>query len=236
MNRKIGVFDSGIGGITVLKEIIKNLPNEDYLYYCDSKNNPYGEKSDIELLEITNNIVNFFIKKDVKIIVVACNTATTRCIKTLRKMYPDILFVGTEPAIKLACSNNYKNILVMATPSTMTSKRTNELINLYKKDNQNIMLLACEGLANKIETNDKNGMNILLDKLLFNYKNKNIDCIVLGCTHYPYIKKDIKKRITNCEIIDGSKGVAKQVKKLLTSNNLLNKENKKGKIEIIYPK
>lgn len=236
MNRKIGVFDSGIGGITVLKEIIKILPNEDYLYYCDSKNNPYGEKSDIELLEITNNIVNFFIKKDVKIIVVACNTATTRCIKTLRKMYPNILFVGTEPAIKLACSNNYKNILVMATPSTMTSKRTNELINLYKKDNQNIMLLACEWLANKIETNDKNGMNILLDKLLFNYKNKNIDCIVLGCTHYPYIKKDIKKRITNCEIIDGSKGVAKQVKKLLTSNNLLNKENKKGKIEIIYPK
>ena len=151
-------------------------------------------------------------------------------------MYPNILFVGTEPAIKLACSNNYKNILVMATPSTMTSKRTNELINLYKKDNQNIMLLACEGLANKIETNDKNSMNILLDKLLFNYKNKNIDCIVLGCTHYPYIKKDIKKRITNCEIIDGSKGVAKQVKKLLTSNNLLNKENKKGKIEIIYPK
>lgn len=193
MNRKIGVFDSGIGGITVLKEIIKILPNEDYLYYCDSKNNPYGEKSDIELLEITNNIVNFFIKKDVKIIVVACNTATTRCIKTLRKMYPNILFVGTEPAIKLACSNNYKNILVMATPSTMTSKRTNELINLYKKDNQNIMLLACEGLANKIETNDKNSMNILLDKLLFNYKNKNIDCIVLGCTHYPYIKKDIKK-------------------------------------------
>lgn len=236
MNRKIGVFDSGIGGITVLKEIIKILPNEDYLYYCDSKNNPYGEKSDIELLEITNNIVNFFIKKDVKIIVVACNTATTRCIKTLRKMYPNILFVGTEPAIKLACSNNYKNILVMATPSTMTSKRTNELINLYKKDNQNIMLLAFEGLANKIETNDKNGMNILLDKLLFNYKNKNIDCIVLGCTHYPYIKKDIKKRITNCEIIDGSKGVAKQVKKLLISNNLLNKENKKGKIEIIYPK
>ena len=236
MNRKIGVFDSGIGGITVLKEIIKILPNEDYLYYCDSKNNPYGEKSDIELLEITNNIVDFFIKKDVKIIVVACNTATTRCIKTLRKMYPNILFVGTEPAIKLACSNNYKNILVMATPSTMTSKRTNELINLYKKDNQNIMLLDCEGLANKIETNDKNGMNILLDKLLFNYKNKNIDCIVLGCTHYPYIKKDIKKRITNCEIIDGNKGVAKQVKKLLTSNNLLNKENKKGKIEIIYPK
>ena len=106
MNRKIGVFDSGIGGITVLKEIIKILPNEDYLYYCDSKNNPYGEKSDIELLEITNNIVNFFIKKDVKIIVVACNTATTRCIKTLRKMYPDILFVGTEPAIKLACSQH----------------------------------------------------------------------------------------------------------------------------------
>lgn len=236
MNRKIGVFDSGIGGITVLKEIINILPSENYLYYCDSKNNPYGEKSDEELLEITNNIVKFFIKKDVKIIVIACNTATTRCIKTLRKMYPDILFVGTEPAIKLACSNSYKNILVMATPNTTTSKRTKKLINLYRKDNQNVILLACEGLANKIETKDKKGINILLDKLLFTYQDKNIDCIVLGCTHYPYIKKDIKKRIPNCKIIDGSKGVAKQVKNLLTSNNLLNKETKKGNVEIIYPK
>ena len=113
MNNKIGMFDSGIGGLTILKELKKLLPNEDYIYYADSKNNPYGEKSDEELMKIVTNIVDFLISKDVKIIVIACNTATTRCIKRLRLMYPNMLFVGTEPAIKVACDNNYKNTLTI---------------------------------------------------------------------------------------------------------------------------
>ena len=90
MNKKIGMFDSGIGGLTILKELKKLLPNEDYIYYADSKNNPYGEKSDTELMKIVTNIVDYLISRDVKIIVIACNTATTRCIKRLRMMYPDI--------------------------------------------------------------------------------------------------------------------------------------------------
>ena len=135
-NNKIGMFDSGIGGLTVLKELRKILPNENYIYYADSKNNPYGEKSDSELMAIVTNIVDYLISKEVKIIVIACNTATTRCINRLRKMYPDMIFVGTEPAIKVACDKNYKNTLVMATPGTIKSERTHELVKLNKKRNQ----------------------------------------------------------------------------------------------------
>ena len=99
---KIGVFDSGIGGLTVLEELKKMLPKEDFIFYADSANNPYGEKTDEELNGIVSNIVDFLIDKGCKIIVIACNTATTRCIRYLREKYPDIVFIGTEPAVKLA--------------------------------------------------------------------------------------------------------------------------------------
>ena len=128
MNKKIGIFDSGIGGLTTLKEIQKLLPNEEYIYYADSKNNPYGEKSEEELNNIVTNIVELLLKEDVKLIVIACNTATTRCIKLLREKYPQMIFVGTEPAIKVACDKNYKNTIVMATPNTTASERVKELI------------------------------------------------------------------------------------------------------------
>ena len=101
MNRKIGVFDSGLGGLSVLKELRKTLPNEDFLYYEDSIHVPYGEKSDEELLTITSHIVDYLLENDCKIIVIACNTATTSCMKALREKYPDVIFVGTVPAIKL---------------------------------------------------------------------------------------------------------------------------------------
>ena len=151
-NNKIVMFDSGIGCLTVLKELRKLLPNENYIYYADSKNNPYGEKSDEELMGIVTGIVDFLIEKEVKIIVIACNTATTRCINRLRKMYPDMLFVGTEPAIKVACDKNYKNTLVMATPSTIKSERTHELVKLNKRNDQKITLLPCKGLTETIES------------------------------------------------------------------------------------
>ena len=235
-NNKIGMFDSGIGGLTVLKELRKILPNENYIYYADSKNNPYGEKSDSELMAIVTDIVDYLISKEVKIIVIACNTATTRCINRLRKMYPDMIFVGTEPAIKVACDKNYKNTLVMATPGTIKSERTHELVKLNKKRNQKITLLPCKGLADAIESGNKDNVNKVLHKLLDKYVNDDIDSIVLGCTHYPHAKKNIKELFPKAKLIDGNKGVTKQVVKLLTENNLLNSTNKKGKIEMIYNK
>lgn len=235
-NNKIGMFDSGIGGLTVLKELRKILPNENYIYYADSKNNPYGEKSDSELMAIVTDIVDYLISKEVKIIVIACNTATTRCINRLRKMYPDMIFVGTEPAIKVACDKNYKNTLVMATPGTIKSERTHELVKLNKKRNQNITLLPCKGLADVIESGNKDNINKVLHKLLDKYVNDDIDSIVLGCTHYPHAKKNIKELFPKSKLIDGNKGVSKQVKRQLESNNLLCDSTTHGKVKMIYNK
>ena len=233
-NNKIGILDSGIGGTTTLNEIKKLLPYEDFIYYADSKNNPYGSKSTEELYSIVKNIVDYLIEKEVKLIVIACNTATTKCIEKLRENYKNILFVGTEPAIKVACDNNYKNTLVLATPGTIKSERIEELVNKNKKTNQNIYLLPCDYLANAIERNDNKEIDSLLYNYLTPYQNKNIDSIVLGCTHYPLIKDKIQSYFKDAVIIDGNIGVAKRVKYILKINDLLG--NNKGNIEYIYNK
>ncbi len=236
MNKKIGVFDSGIGGLTTLNEIKKLLPNEDYIFYADTKNNPYGEKTKEELCSITEKIVKTLLKKDVKLIVIACNTATTNCIDYLRNRFKSIPFVGTEPAIKVACDNNYKNFLVMATPSTINSERTQSLLDINLKENENAFLLPCDGLANAIEMKDDKRIDALLSKYLISYKDKKIDVIVLGCTHYPIIKDKIQKYFPKAKLIDGNIGVAKRVRYILDENDLINKSNKKGSIEYIQTK
>ena len=219
--KRIGVFDSGIGGLTVLEELKKVLPNEDYLFYADSKNCPYGEKSDTELYDITSNIVDYLIDRDCKIIVIACNTATTRCIKYLRDKYKDMTFIGTEPAIKVACDRDYKNILVMATPATIASERTSILVNDNKKEYENIYLVPCEGLADAIETDNFKKQEEIISSIYNEYKNKEIDAIVLGCTHYPHIKDLISKYFTNAELLDGGNGVARETKRQLERMNML---------------
>lgn len=236
MNKKIGIFDSGIGGLTTLEEIRRILPNEDYIFYADSKNNPYGEKSIDELNTITKNIVNKLLAKDVKLIVIACNTATTQCINYLRKEFPSMIFVGTEPAIKVACDNNYKNTLVMATPGTISSNRTHELIDNNKKEYENIYLVPCDRLANAIERNDEKDIDLILHDNLDKFKNIKIDAVVLGCTHYPIIKDKIQTFFPNSILIDGNIGVAKRVKNQLEENNILSRKKEKGTLEFIQTK
>ena len=233
MNELIGLFDSGVGGTTILKELEKILPYEDYIYYADSKNNPYGELSDEELYKITENIVDYLLKRRAKIIVIACNTATTRCMKYLKETYPDITFVGTVPAIKVALDNNYKNILVIGTEPTIKSNRIQEIINDNKKDNQNIYLKSLNGLANAIEINNEEKIDEILNTELKEYQNKEIDSIVLGCTHYYYIKDKLNNYFNSIDIIDGNDGVVKQVNRLLDDN--LDK-NYNGKLEILVNK
>ena len=235
MNNKIGIFDSGIGGLTTLEEIKKVLPNEDYIYYADSKNNPYGEKSEEELLSIVKNIVEYLLSKNVKIIVIACNTATTRCIETLRHDYPNINFVGTEPAIKVACDKGFKNTLVLATPGTIFSEKVHKLVKDNIHDDQKIHLLACDGLANAIEKKDDERIDSILHNLLDEYKKENIDSIVLGCTHYPIIKDRIQSFFPSAKLIDGNIGVAKRVKYILEENNLLSNSNT-GDVHFIMSK
>ncbi|MBR3898420.1 MAG: glutamate racemase [Bacilli bacterium] len=217
----IGVFDSGIGGFSILEKLLEVLPDENYIYYKDSKNCPYGSKSDEELLKITTDIVSYFDKKNVKLVVIACNTATTKCIRKLRELFPNIIFVGTEPAIKVACDRGDKNILVLATPATISSDSVDKLVKNNQKDDQNIFLQACDGLARAIEDKDDKLINGILSDILNNYKDKNIDSVVLGCTHYSFVKDEISNFLPGAELIDGSLGVARQVKRKLEESNKL---------------
>lgn len=226
----IGIFDSGIGGLTILAEIKKAIKHNNIIYYADSINNPYGDKNDKELKIITSKIVDFFIKENIKVIVIACNTATTRCITYLREKYPNIIFIGTEPAIKVACEKNHHNILVLGTTATINSFSVSKLIKTNKRDNQNIYIEACKGLANAIETNNVSKIDDILKKHMSKYEN--IDSIVLGCTHYPYIKDKIKKYYPKAKVYDSSKGVAKELKRKLLENNILINDGKQ-KVTII---
>lgn len=230
-NNKIGILDSGLGGLSILKELLKTLPNEDYLFYEDSINNPYGEKCDEEILEIVSKIVDYLLEKECKIIVLACNTATTSCLEKLREIYPNTIFVGTVPALKVSFDHNFKNTLLLATPYTIKSTRVEELINDFKHSNQNVYLESGRNLAHLIELGDTKEIEKLLRDILTPYKNK-IDSIVLGCTHYPLVKENFKEILPNCEIIDGSLGVSCEVKHQLIINNLVNDNIKNGSVII----
>lgn len=206
-NYSIGIFDSGIGGMSTMQEIINILPNEDIIYYADRKNNPYGNRTKEEILELVSASIEYLIKRQVKLIVIACNTVTTSLIKVLRDKYKDIIFVGTVPAVKVACDNNYKNILVLTTVATSKSSRLKEIINDNKKEYQNIEVLPCKNLANIIETKSDYEIEKELKIILSNYCD--IDALVLGCTHYSLVRNKIQEILPKCIIIDGNVGVAR---------------------------
>lgn len=223
---KIGVFDSGRGGTTVLAAIQRRLPNEEYRYIADSKNCPYGEKSTAELEQITSNLVEELRDWGAQIIVVACNTATTKCISYLRQRYPELRFVGTEPAIKLAACSDAREILVMATPGTLAAERTQVLLKTYQRAEQRIRLLACPGLADTIEANwDEQSLAPIQLKLqeLFREliaEKYSPELIVLGCTHYSLIKEQIQSYFPAAKLIDGNEGVAKRVEHLIEAESV----------------
>lgn len=221
MQKTIGVFDSGIGGQTTAQEIQRLLPDATIFYYGDHDHCPYGGRSQDELIEITTKIVANLVRQGTQLIVIACNTATTQCIHALRKRFPQITFVGTEPAIKVACNAGCQNILLMATPATVKSAQVQRLI-AKNITHQEISLLPCPGLANLVENTPLNELvtnpKIItrLDDLLLSVPHREmIDGVVLGCTHYIYLKQVIQKYFPNAQLFDGNLGVAKRVKDLL---------------------
>ena len=177
MKRPIGIFDSGIGGVTVLSEIIKLLPNENYIYYSDSLNNPYGDRENKEIIEICDNVTKFLISKNVKAIVIACNTASARAVDFLRQKYNNIPFIAIEPAYKMVHDYSYNEpTLVMATKGTIESEKFNLLLSKY--DNHKTQILACVGLADIIEKGDKNELKKYLQKNLSVYKGKVVNVVL----------------------------------------------------------
>lgn len=230
-NEAIGIFDSGIGGVTVLNEILKILPNENYIYYSDSKNNPYGDKSDKEINEICENIVKFLIEKRCKAIVIACNTASAKSVRYLRNKYKNIPIIAIEPAYKMVYDYAYEDpTLVLATKGTIESEKFNLLYHKY--DNHKTILLQCVGLADIIEKDEKEKVEIYLKQNLLEYKGK-IKNVVLGCTHYPLIKNEIEKVLGKVKFFNGAPYLAKHLKEILEEQNLLNNKNEKGYIEFI---
>ena len=220
----IGVFDSGIGGVTVMKELIKILPNEDYIYYSDTINNPYGDKTNEEIISISDNIVSKLVDMGCKIIVIACNTASAISKDYLRSKY-NVPIIAIEPAYKSVPDN--EKTLVMATKATINSDKFKKLFNTY--NNHNTILLSCSGLADLIEEGNKNKIiDYLKNKIGYYADVKNV---VLGCTHYPLIKKEITEVLGNVNFYDGSVGVAKHTKEVLEEKNLLS--NNTGKITFI---
>lgn len=169
--KNIGIFDSGIGGVTVFKEIRKILPKENYIYYSDSKNNPYGDKTEKEVLEICDKIVEYFIKRNCKAIVIACNTASAKAVTYLRNQYSKIPIIAIEPAYKMVHDYAYESpTLVMATKGTIESEKFNIL---YKKyNNYKTYILPCIGLADIIEEGNEEKIKKYLRMNLGIYKGK----------------------------------------------------------------
>ncbi len=221
--KPIGLFDSGIGGTSIWREIHNLLPHEDTIYLADSKNAPYGKKSKQEIIDLSAKNVDFLLKQDCKIIVVACNTATTNAIKELRDKY-NVPFIGIEPAIKPAANlSSTQTIGILATKGTLNSELFNKQVENYT--NVKILEQVGYGLVELIEGGkiDSEEMRNLLKIYLRPMIKANIDYLVLGCSHYPYLIPEIEKIIPkHIRIIDSGQAVAKQTKSVLEKNGLLN--------------
>lgn len=230
----IGLFDSGIGGTSIWREVHALMPFENTIYLADSKNAPYGLKSKEEIIALSCKNTEFLLENNCKIIVIACNTATTNAIKELRAKYK-VPFIGIEPAIKpAALQSKTQTIGILATKGTLNSELFHQSI--ANHTDVKIIEQIGHGLVQLIENGDINSSE--MEELLKSYLNpmveKNIDYLVLGCSHYPYLIPQIKKIIPDhIKIIDSGEAVAKQTQKILEQNQLLNPSKEKSS-QIFY--
>ncbi|WP_127021736.1 glutamate racemase [Flagellimonas beolgyonensis] len=228
MHRPIGIFDSGVGGTSIWKEVVKLLPDEDTLYLADSANAPYGEKSKQAILQLSIKNTEYLLEQGCKLIIVACNTATTNAIDYLRANYP-VPFIGIEPAIKpAALQTKTKKVGVLATKGTLSSSLFHSTSKLFA---EGITVIEQEGkgLVELIEAGKTRSpeMRNLLMGFLQPMLEQQIDCLVLGCTHYPYLIPVLKELLpNNVTIIDSGEAVARQTKAVLQANKLLSVDGK----------
>ena len=230
--RPVGFFDSGVGGISVLKEAVRILPHENYIYLGDNAHAPYGDKSEDLIREYSLSCADFLFKHDAKTIVIACNTATSIAVKEMREKY-NIPVISIEPAVKPALeASDEGKVVVMATPATLSQQRY--MLLLEKLGNSDrVINVPCEGLADIIEKNDPDSeiVSDYVRKKLCDYSGEEISGIVLGCTHYSFIGKQISDAAEDIfgrktEIFDGRYGVARQLKRVLEEEGIANNEGR----------
>lgn len=230
----IGLFDSGIGGTSIWKEVHALLPNENTIYLADSKNAPYGLKSKEEIIDLSFKNTEFLLHNNCKLIIVACNTATTNAIKELRAKY-DVPFIGIEPAIKPAAIQSKTHCIgILATKGTLNSELFHKSVAMHPE--VNIIEQIGYELVQLIESGaiDTPEMLTLLESYLEPMVEQNIDHLVLGCSHYPYLIPKIKNLIPNhIKIIDSGEAVAKQTRRILKEKEMLNNSSEKS-YQIFY--
>ena len=235
-NRPIGFFDSGLGGISVLRACTALLPREDFLYFGDSAHAPYGEKSLETVRSLTLQAVDSLIDQGVKAVVVACNTATSAAITLLRDKYPSLPIIGIEPAVKPAAqAHNSSSVLVMATPLTIQEDKYQKLAAAFCHE-ANVISLPCKGLAELVEQGHLEDavMDEYLQALFLPFRHCSVEYIVLGCTHYPFVRSAIRRNFGQpVEIIDGSDGTARQLKRQLEAAGLLTSQEEPGRVTFL---
>lgn len=229
----IALFDSGLGGISVLAELKKQLPHENYLFFGDSAHNPYGTKTREEITRRCQAISDHFMDKGCKAIVIACNTATSACVNDLRAQYP-IDIIGMEPALKVAAdAMEAGTIAVWATKFTLQEKKFARLMDRFK-DSHRILKVACPKLVELVEDNQLDD-TALVDAVLKEYIAQSdpdqLDCIVLGCTHFVFFKNRLRALLPRrVQIVDGNEGTARHLAHILEEKGLLNPNG--GRVEI----
>ena len=233
MKHPIGMMDSGFGGISILGEAVRLLPNEDFLYYGDTAHIPYGSKTPQEVYDLTSRVVEILLDKGCKAIVIACNTATSVAVQGLREKY-HLPIIGVEPAVKpAALLPGSGRVAVMATPVTLRQPKFEQLKQTYAPD---ALLLPCPGLMECVEAGEVEGdhLHALLQELLRPCEGENIKAVVLGCTHYPFLRKAIRPFFApEIPLMDGGEGVARQIRRRLAEENLLCEENTPGKVSFL---
>ena len=229
----VGVFDSGVGGLTVLGCLVAELPHERFVFFGDSAHAPYGDKRPEEVLELSRRIAASLVDEGAKALVIACNTATSVAAQALRTEYPTIPVIGVEPALKPATlAPQHRRILVMATAATLRLGKFQRLEDRWGADSE-VIEVPCVGLADLIEKGDPASPAIheLLERYLGPWRGK-VDSVVLGCTHYPFLRGAIRRIVgRRPEIIDGSIGIARQLERRLEEQGLLNPGDVSGKVE-----
>lgn len=231
----IAVFDSGVGGISVLRALLEEMPNENYWYYGDSANAPYGTKTLEEVRGLTIAHVDRFLAEGAKGVVVACNTATSAAVRILRQKYPKVPIIGIEPALKPAVlAKNHPNVIVMATPMTLRETKFHNLMERYM-GMAHIIPLPCPGLVEYIEHGDIESEELeqFLEKIFEPFEKEKIDSVVLGCTHYPFVSRKLQKVLgENVLLFEGGPGTARETKRRIEAAGLRNTSADKGTVVI----
>ena len=220
----IAVFDSGVGGVSVLRELVRQMPREDYYYFGDSANAPYGPRPTQQVRELTLAAAEHLFALGAKCLVVACNTATAAAIEDLRRAYPDRIVIGIEPALKLARDRHPGGTIgIMATDVTLREQKLAALMERVKRD-CTVLRVHAPGVVELVEAGKCNSGEAvaLMEQLLGPYVGK-IDALVLGCTHYPFMKKAMRMVLGDgVELLDGGEGTARETRRRLAEAGLLN--------------